>query len=235
MVVAPGDARLKAIAATLESEEGKAKIAATLEQFRKEENRIRAKARARSTRKYNGKSWKQELASIVTLVKDGKGYSSSASRRDRLRTYPEDQWNRWRLKVLETPSHTPEGWNKPEYDDSRWDETTLPTVWPMAHAALLRTTFEVKDVNAYKGLQVRANVYKQRNLKVYLNGHVVAKVNNMPHTIEFPLTPYALTMLKNGRNTLAVSTEHGKRYVDFGLRLEGRLKDNSVAGRQEEH
>jgi hypothetical protein len=173
--------------------------------------------------KSGGKSFEQMLASIVTLVKDGRVYS--VGRRKALQSYPEDQWNRWRMKVLETPRHTPDGWQASGYDDSGWDETTLPIVWPMAHTALLRTAFEVKDVNAFKSLHVRASVYKQRNLKVYLNGELVAKVNNMPTTIEFPLKPHALTILKNGRNTLAVSSEHGKRNVDFSFRLEGHLKD----------
>ena len=87
-------------------------------------------------------------------------------------------------------------------------------------------TFEVKDVNAYKSLQVRANVYKQRSLNFYLIGELVAKVNNVPRGggIDFQLPPYALKILKNGRNTLAVSAEHGKRNVYFTLRLEALLK-----------
>jgi hypothetical protein len=34
-----------------------------------------------------------------------------------------------------------------------------------------------------------------------------------------------MKLLKNGRNTLAVSAQHGKRTVHFSLRLEGKLKD----------
>jgi hypothetical protein len=131
------------------------------------------------------------------------------------------------MTVLESPKQMPQGWEKPAFDDSRWDETPLPIIWPMGHTALLRTTFEVTDVKAYEALHVRANAYKQRNILFYLNGQLVAKVNNIPRdgAIDFPLTPYALTLLKNGKNSLAVSAEHGLRLVNFSLRLEGRLKD----------
>ncbi|MEM7391417.1 MAG: DUF6288 domain-containing protein [Verrucomicrobiota bacterium] len=225
MVVAPDHARLKAMAATLESEEAKAKMAATLKSDQEEQHRIRKALNAEKGKKYDGKTWKEELATIVTLVKDGKNYNSQGGKRDRLRSYPEDQWSRWRLSVLETPDHTPNGWEQPAFDDSSWDEITLPIAWPMGHAALLRTSFDVKDVSAYESLRVRAHVYKQNNLKVYLNGHLVGKANRMGHQSIFPLTPYAMTRLRNGRNTLAVSTEHGKRWVDFGFRLEARLEE----------
>jgi hypothetical protein len=130
------------------------------------------------------------------------------------------------MKVLETPQNAPKGWPAPEYDDSDWIETTLPIIWPMAHTALMRTTFEVEDVSVYDSLHVRASAYKQRSLMIYLNGKLVAKVNNIPRKglVDFPLTPYALKLLKNGKNSMAVSAQHGKRMVNFSLRLEGRLK-----------
>lgn len=226
MVIAPENARLKAIAATLESEEGEAKIAATVKQAQEEERRIKAEIAAREAAKPKGKTWEEQLASIVTLAKDGQGYSGG--RRKSYQRYPEDQVNRWRLKVLETPSHAPEGWYEPEYDDSHWDQVTLPTAWSPAHVGLLRTTFDVEDVSAYESLQIRAQLYKQHSFRVYLNGHLVAKVNNIPNPpISFPLTPYAMGLLKNGSNTLAVSSEHGKRWVEFTMRLEGRRKNDA--------
>jgi len=222
-VVAPGNTQFKAIAAALESGVGKAKIAAWLKQAQQEENRIRQE------QKKAKKSSAEVPKEPVILVKDG--YKMRLGRRKTTPQFPEGQWNRWRLTAIETPSHAPKGWQKPEYDDSRWDQVTLPIAWPMGHTALLRTTFEVEDVNAYKALQIRANVYKQHNLKVYLNGQLVAKVNNMPKQIVFPLTPYAMKVLKNGSNTLAVSTEHGKRWVDFGFRIEAHLKDTSTTNK----
>jgi hypothetical protein len=225
MVVAPGNDRLKAIALTLASAAAKAQTVAALKRAKEElQQRIKAAGQGKAAGKYSGKTWAQELASIGTLVKDGKVYNA-AGKMDLLPTYPREQWNQWRFTVLESPVHAPEGWVKPEFDDSHWDETFLPIVWPMAHTALLRTTFEVKDVNAYEALQVRANVYKQRNLLVYLNGQLVAKVNNMPGIIDFPLTPYAMTLLKSGKNSLAVSAEHGQRTVDVSFRLEARFAD----------
>ena len=177
---------------------------------------------------FDGKTWPQVLASIDTLVKDGNKYMGRKKRRpDYYQEYPKDQLNLWRLEVLEAPELAPKGWERPGFDDSKWAETPLPIIWPMAHTALLRTTFEVKDKSAYTSLYVRALAYKQRNVEIYLNGQLVAKVNNIPRKgrIEFPLTPHALTVLKNGKNTLAVRAQHGKRNVNFSFRLEGRLKE----------
>jgi sialate O-acetylesterase len=223
MVVAAGNERLKAIAAALESSAGTKTVQVKETVAGK---KSKQKQGPQASKADGEKTFAQELASIETLVKDGSVYIG-ASKKDRLPEYPKEQCNLWRMTVLETPKKMPEGWEKPGFDDSRWDETTLPIIWPMAHTALLRTTFEVKDVKDYEALHVRANAYKQRNIVFYLNGHLVAKVNNIPKNgdIDFPLTPYALTVLKNGKNSLAVSAEHGLRLVNFSLRLEGRLKD----------
>ena len=222
MVVAPENPRLKAIVAALASEEVPARLAEALKKAKDAERLIQQQKNQART---DGKNAQKELQKrLVTLVKDAGGY----------RGYPifaEDQASPWRMKAVENPSLAPEGWFKPAHDDSGWDKVTLPTAWPPAHAGLLRTTFEVEDVKAYESLQVRAILYKQENLRVYLNGHLVAKVNNIPKTpISFPLTPYAVELLRNGSNTLAVTSEHGKRWVEFRLRLEGLLKDDAVAG-----
>ena len=228
MVVSPKNPRLAAIAATLESDKAKAKIAAVLNEAKKEESRRRAELKAKKTHQPTNApgEWTDDTTRLVTLVKDG-ACTFTHSRKRRASTYPEDQWSRWRLAVFESRSHTPEKWQQPDYDDSSWEEITLPTTWRPGHTALMRTTFEVKDATAFDGLQVRVYVYKQNDLKIYLNGEVVAKVNYMGKQHMLNLTPYATTLLKKGVNTLAVSAEHGMRWVDFSFRLEARLKSNS--------
>ena len=227
MVVAPGDARLKAIVAALESSTGNKAVkgATTGKKPGKKQNLQSGKADGEKGG--DGTAWAKELVKIDTIVKDGSNYKGPTKKDKGLPSYPSEQCNPWRMTVLESPKQMPQGWEKPAFDDSRWDETPLPIIWPMGHTALLRTTFEVTDVNAYEALHVRANAYKQRNILFYLNGQLVAKVNNIPRdgAIDFPLTPYALTLLKSGKNSLAVSAEHGLRLVNFSLRLEGRLKD----------
>ncbi len=152
----------------------------------------------------------------ATMLNHGKGPAK----------YPENQWQRWRLTVVEVPAHAPEGWEKPQCDDAGWDEVVLPTAWPSGHVGLLRTTFEVKDELTYESLTIRCGFYKIRNFKVYLNGHLVAIVNAESRALgaSVPLTPYALKQLKKGKNHLAVMVDHGRRHVKFGFRLEGRLK-----------
>jgi len=190
----------------------------------KEEDRLIQLQKNKS--KNAGKNAQKELQKrLVHLAADGKGIRGVPST-------PADQWSRWRMKAIENPSHAPEEWFKLDHDDSGWDQVTLPTAWPPAHVGLLRTTFKVKDASAFESLQVRAVLYKLHNMRVYLNGHLVAKVNNIPKfPISFPLTPYAMEILKNGSNTLAVSTEHGKRWVEFSFKLMGRLKDDAKTGK----
>jgi sialate O-acetylesterase len=223
MVVAPGNARLQAIVAALESAEAKAKIAAVIKQVQDEAGRIHGETKA--ARSKRGAEWKEQLARIVTLVKDDKRYS--ARKNVHLPEYPKERWNRWRVVDFEARDQIPENWQQPDYDDSSWDEVTLPTLWTPNHTGLLRTTFEVEDASAFDCLLVRMFAFKQNGVEIFLNGHVVAKV----HGIEkprweqsFKLTPYAMSLLKNGVNTLAVSAVHGDRWVDFSFRLEGHLK-----------
>jgi hypothetical protein len=222
-VVAPDDPRLVAIAAALESNDGQAKIAAQLAQ-------ARGPAVGRSSGKRSRAEAKRAFAEMrkpwVPLVKDG--MKIGFSRRNPMPSYPEDEWNHWRMRILETPKHAPDGWHEPDYDDSPWDEITLPISWRVGHTALLRTTFTVDDPQAYNGLQVHAKTYKQRNMLVYLNGQLVAKVNNMGAQASFKLTPSALEVLKRGENSLAVITQHTKRLVAFGFRLEGHLSSHQL-------
>ena len=78
------------------------------------------------------------LAGIDTLVKDGNPYLGrkiGRKVRDYYQKFPQEQLNPWRLNVIESLGNAPEGWEKPDFDDSTWDQTTLTTVWRMAHTA----------------------------------------------------------------------------------------------------
>ncbi len=149
---------------------------------------------------------------------------------------PEDKANRWRMQVVEDPSQAPQGWTAPSFDDSNWMQTALPISWRMYHTALLRTTFEVKDKDAFDMLRFRGWLFRQQGIEIYLNGELIAKVNNLEEKtgdVEAELKASAMKHLKNGTNTLAISTRHNWRwgmlsmhvYNDgFGFRLDARKK-----------
>ncbi len=149
---------------------------------------------------------------------------------------PEAQANRWRMKVVENLSQAPADWMTPDYDDSRWSETTLPISWRMYHTALFRTKFNVADKDAFDGLRFRGWVFRQQAMAIYLNGHLIGRVNNIEGKtgdMDGDFLDSAVRYLRNGENTLAVTTRHNWRwgmlsmhvYNDgFGFRLDARKK-----------
>lgn len=160
-----------------------------------------------------------------------------SNKEDKLGKVPAEQANLWRLKVVESAEQAPEDWVKPDFDDTSWNETNLPISWRMYHTALLRTTFNVEDKNAFDGLRIRGWFFRQLGLEVYLNGELVAKVNNLEKktsNVEAILKQSAIKHLKNGKNTLAVTSRHNWRwgmlfmrvYNDgFGFRLDAQVKE----------
>jgi hypothetical protein len=130
--------------------------------------------------------------------------------------------NKWRLKVVEDRSQAPEGWVKPNFNDRSWDQTTLPISWPLNHTALLRTTFEVKDLESIKGLRFRAWLFRQQDIAIYINGELVGRVNNLEKktsNVEAKFNEGALKPLKQGTNTLAVVTRQNWRWGMLFMRV----------------
>jgi len=123
--------------------------------------------------------------------------------------------NMWKINVVEDLAQAPDGWTDPKFNDSDWMETTLPISWRMYHTALLRTTFNVEDKKAYDGLKFRGWVFRQQGIEIYLNGELIGKVNNIEKKtgdIENEFKESALKHLRNGENTLAVTTRHNWRW-----------------------
>jgi len=117
--------------------------------------------------------------------------------------------------VLESRKSAPEEWVKPGFDDSGWEETILPISWRVSHHALFRGTFTVKDKKAFDALRIHGRYMRLDNIEVYINGQLVAKLNNIgrgTRPLSNELTGYALEVLRNGENTIAVVTTHVKRW-----------------------
>ena len=125
----------------------------------------------------------------------------------------------WKGLTFEMAKDAPAGWTKAEFDDSRWPVSGMPTAWCPDHFAVFRTTFTVGDVHKIRELKATANVYGIYSLDVYLNGQQVIKSCNLywdgvggriPYRL---LRPEAVTLLKEGSNTLVVAAQHFHRWA----------------------
>ena len=194
-VVAEDDPRLVAIVQALESPEGVAAIA----KHRKacdEEGRAIAAKKKEVTQSGVKEKW-------VGLLEEPDGKGSG---------------EKWQMKVVEHISHAPEAWMSPKFDDSSWNVATPPISWTMYHTALFRTTFNVEDKDALDALRIKGGFFQQANVVIYLNGKLVAKVDNLGRgggTTDARLTDYAMKLLKEGENTVAISSRHKRRWGSY--------------------
>jgi len=219
-VVAADNPRLTAIAAALESPEGSERIKKNLKEIgsvRQDEPEKETKETSASEKKddeedaaeLEKKADLMKKFDWVCLVSDAnepaQGKKSDAKARD-------NKAASWRMKILEAPTQAPEKWIEPQFDDSSWVETTLPMAWRVSHTALMRCKFKIDDKNAFDVMCLRAHLFQQQNVEIYLNGELMAKVDNITADVNELLTGYALRVARNGDNILAVRTQHLKRW-----------------------
>jgi len=122
------------------------------------------------------------------------------------------------MKVVEHIDHAPDGWVEPDFDDAAWSTGSMPLSWTMYHTGLFRGTFSVDDKKTVDGVRVQGNFFQQANVVVYLNGTIVAKVDNLGRgggIADVRFTDYAMKLLKKGENTVAVSTRHMRRWGPY--------------------
>lgn len=147
---------------------------------------------------------------------------------------PQEEATQWRMLVLERLNNAPVGWMQPGFDDSRWVETTYPISWHLNHPMVARATFQVEDPKAFDALRFRSWVFRQQNMTVYLNGVLVARVNNVMNKtgeIEADLKDEVLGLLKEGENTIAVSTIHNWRWGMLFMKVYNNGFDFMLDGR----
>jgi Family of unknown function (DUF6288) len=208
MVVSPSDSRLKAIVKSLASTQAQAHIAAA--KAKKEQEKMASRGDDGPSGGGRKIDLSKALNALVPLVKDQ---------------------SQWRLLTTDAVTSAPAGWEQPGFGDSKWKKTSLDMKrWPEEPAMLLRTTVEIENVKDFKSLRVQVTTGKgqTRNFSLYINGNVAAKVTNIPRGgTAFDLSPESVALLKFGKNTLAISTQHGQsNNHGFGLKLEGVLKDS---------
>ncbi len=164
---------------------------------------------------------------LVTEVETGRSKGGAGK-------VPAETANPWRMRVVEHLSQAPQGWTQPDFDDASWWTTHLPISWRMYHTVLLRTTFTVENKAAFDGLRFRAWLFRQQGVEIYLNGNLIGRINNIDGktgNVEGDFLDSAVKYLRDGENTLAVTTRHNWRwgmlfmnvYNDgFGFRIDAR-------------
>ena len=140
-----------------------------------------------------------------------------------------------------------ENWFMPEFDDSKWTSgkapigkgvwnhsgitlDKFPSTWGAGEFLLMRTTFEVEDLNCDS---YRLAVFARQGFRVYLNGqevHTYIWWQDRPQYGSLVLTEEQIKHLKKGKNVLAVyandqyEENSPERYAAIDMRIEGITK-----------
>ena len=221
-IMPEGDKRLTSIESALKA---KGAAEALIEDSKRYKELLASRVPVTKTRETVTKP--REWECLVTEIETKKSKKS-------LGKVAPEQASKWRLKVVENLSEAPTDWTQPNFDDSAWTETALPISWRMYHTALLRTKFTVKDKSDYDALRLRGWFFRQQGMEIYLNGELIGKVNNLRKktgNVESDFNESVMKKLKNGENTLTVTSRHNWRwgmlsmtvYNDgYGFRLDAR-------------
>lgn len=228
MVVAPNNPRLKAIAKVVESKGDQ--IANEIKASKAQIAAANPLANIGSIKKTAEQNYNKELASIQTLIKDSAAYPAPLlwGRQSPNVFYPvfdKSELTQWSLLTIKSMQEAPQGWETMAFDDASWKKATFVSRLQGESYSLLRTSFEVKDVNAFKSLRFRSMANNHRNMTIYLNGEVVAIAADVPRQMTYDLFPSVLELLKPGKNVLAISIEKGAGKENFAFRLDGLKKD----------
>jgi hypothetical protein len=131
---------------------------------------------------------------------------------------------KWRYTIAKPA----DGWEKPDFDVSKWTEadggfgtkdtpnTVVRTEWKTPDIWIHRD-FDLKELP--KG-DVMLRIHHDEDAEVYINGVLAAKVSG--YTTEYmpvPLTEVGRKALKTGKNVIAVHCKQtgGGQYIDVGL------------------
>ncbi len=121
-----------------------------------------------------------------------------------------------------------DGWEKPDFDGSAWQQgpagfgtehtprTTVRTVWDNSDI-WIRRGFELKDVPAG---ELCLRVYHDEDAEVYINGLHIMQVQGYSGQYMYRITQQdAKDVLQKGSNTIAVHCKQtkGGQYIDVGL------------------
>jgi len=136
----------------------------------------------------------------------------------------EKNGRKWRY-TLEKPEA---GWEKPEFDASKWSEGEGGFGTSMTPGTVVRTEWKTNDIWLRRDAELKSaptgevmlRLHHDEDAEVYINGVLAAKVGG--YVTEYglvPMTAEGMKALKVGKNTFAVHCKQtgGGQYIDVGL------------------
>lgn len=134
-----------------------------------------------------------------------------------------------------------EGWNTPDYDDSKWSQgkagfgkidqpdARVQTTWSTAHI-WIRRHFTIKNVDENNLKDLCLRIFYDEDTEVYINGVLALSVTGYNTTYQlFDISKEARQAINlSGDNVIAIHTKQtsGGQYIDAGFSLRS-YKDNS--------
>lgn len=141
----------------------------------------------------------------------------------------EEVAQRWRI----TTDKPADGWQKPDFDDSRWTNRPGGFGEPSTPGSVVKTEWKTNDIWLRREFDLKAQgitlnslhelalrIHHDEDTEVFLNGELIAKTTGYTtQYIEVPLDEAARKLLKSSTNTLAVHCKQtgGGQYIDVGL------------------
>jgi len=121
-----------------------------------------------------------------------------------------------------------EGWFRPDFDDSSWQEGPAGFGMPKTPGAVVRTQWNTKDIWLRRSFQLAGvgggqlwlSVHHDEDVEIYINGVLAASATGFTTSYEeLPLTPQGRAALRPGRNVMAVHCKQtvGGQYIDVGI------------------
>jgi len=121
-----------------------------------------------------------------------------------------------------------DGWEKPDFNDSSWNEGPGGFGEPSTPGSKVRTTWKTPDIwlrrtidlpsGSLEGLSL--NIHHDEDTEVFINGvQAFTARGYITDYIAQPLDEKTLAALKPGKNTIAIHTKQtgGGQYIDLGL------------------
>ena len=122
------------------------------------------------------------------------------------------------------------GWEKEDFDDSKWDKGPAGFGEPTTPNTAVRTQWKTNDIWIRRGFDLNEGkvdaetfmleIHHDEDSEIFINGVLAAKVTGFTTDYtQVPISDAAKKALKPGKNTIAVHTHQtgGGQYIDVGI------------------
>lgn len=171
---------------------------------------------------YDREVWKIDPAMVSEVT--AKLYEPTPTVKEVLRHAGNGAKDTWRY----TTKAPAADWFKPDFDDSGWDQGVAGFGREGTPGAVIGTKWETSDIWVRRSFELGAEplvnphlwIHHDEDAVVYINGEeVLSRKGYTTGYIAVPLSDKARSLLKPGKNTLAIHCRQtrGGQYIDAGL------------------